>query len=222
MVQKTPEENAGGQGMRNFHLELIYENAGGETYTMPIGNGLFLGAMMIILIVIAVVAAVLVSILFTSQGIRKMKGMRQKEELCFQSVQECRMTPSAAPVGTGTGMPGETGRISMGETTILGGEWIPPAGTLWRKKTGEKIRIRKSVFSIGKDFQEADYAVKDNPLISRLHAVFRCQYGSYYIEDNNSANGTFVNERRLALGQEACLKSGDRIRIADEEFEFYM
>lgn len=208
--------------MRNFRLELICENAGGEAYTVRIGSGLFLGAIMVVLVVIVIGAAVLTSIIFTSRGIRRAEKMRQKEALCFQPVREYQQPPSVVPVMARPGTAEENGRASPGETTILGGEWVPPAGTLWRRKTGEKIRIRKSVFSIGTDFQEADYLIADNPLISRLHTVFRCQYGSYYIADKNSTNGTFVNERRLALGQEACLKSGDRIRIADEEFEFYM
>lgn len=201
--------------MRSFQLELIYESSKGETYAMQIGSGLFVGVVVAVLVVIAVGAAFLASAVFTYRGMKKSgKEVQRKEALCFQQVQECYEPPSVISTAARPGMPGET--------TILGGEWIPPAGTLWRKKTREKIKIRKVIFSIGKDCQEADYSIRNNPLISKIHAVLRYQYGSYYIADKNSVNGTFVNERRLALGQEVCLRSGDRIRIADEEFEFYM
>lgn len=208
--------------MRNFRLELIYESAGGETYAVPVESGFFLGMVMAAVVMMVVAAAAFTSILFIYRKVRKKKEMCQKEKLCFQSVQECHPLPSVVPAMVRPGMAEENGRVSPGETTILGGEWIPPVGTLWRRKTGEKIRIRKAVFAVGKDFQEADYLITDNPLISKCHTVFRYQYGSYYITDKDSANGTFVNEKRLTLGQEVCLKSGDRIRLADEEFEFYM
>lgn len=35
-----------------------------------------------------------------------------------------------------------------------------------------------------------------------------------------STNGTFVNGSRVSPNQEVALKSGDVIRISDEEFEF--
>lgn len=212
--------------MRNFQLELLYENARGETYAMQIGSGFFIGLAAVILVVVAVSAAFLASAIFSSRRIKKTeKVMRQKEALCFQPVQEYHSSPSVIPAVTKTGIPGMVGegeKDSSGETTVLGGAWIPPVGTLWRRKTGERIRIRKSSFSIGQDCREVDYSIPDNLLISRVHTVLRCQYGFYYIADKDSVNGTFVNEKRLALGQEVCLKSGDRIRIADEEFEFYM
>jgi len=41
-----------------------------------------------------------------------------------------------------------------------------------------------------------------------------------YIVDNNAANGTFVNGVKARAGQEIKLKSGDKILLADEKFEF--
>ena len=45
-------------------------------------------------------------------------------------------------------------------------------------------------------------------------------YKFYFIKDNNSSNGTYVNGKRLSGEMEEELKDNDMIRLADEEFKF--
>ena len=43
--------------------------------------------------------------------------------------------------------------------------------------------------------------------------------GIYYINDEGSANGTFVNGIRLNPGQKIQMNRGDVIRLADSDFQ---
>src|SRR5258707_152044 len=57
-----------------------------------------------------------------------------------------------------------------------------------------------------------------DPGISRYHCWILVRDGVASVEDLASANGTFVNGKRLRLRHS--LKSGDRIRIGSTEFVF--
>ncbi|MCD8156158.1 MAG: trypsin-like peptidase domain-containing protein [Clostridiales bacterium] len=116
---------------------------------------------------------------------------------------------------------GETSVLGGGsdETSVLGGNMQPKA-TLTRRKNGESATIQKSLFVIGKERAKVDFCIPDNNSISRKHAEITCKGGIYYIKDNNSTNFTFVNGNKISPNQEMKLNSGDKIKLADEEFEF--
>ncbi len=59
----------------------------------------------------------------------------------------------------------------------------------------------------------------DVPAVSRRHAAIFRERGSYFIEDLQSRNGTFLNDNRLT--ERAPLGEGDRLLICDQEFRFY-
>ena len=117
---------------------------------------------------------------------------------------------------------GETSVLGggAGETSVLGGGAMQPMATLIRKKNGETANITKSLFIIGKERQKVDFCVPDNNSVSRNHANIVCKGGVYYLVDKNSTNYTFVNGNKLNPNQEVKLNSGDKIKLADEEFEF--
>ena len=117
---------------------------------------------------------------------------------------------------------GETSVLGggAGETSVLGGGAMQPTATLIRKKNGETANIAKPLFIIGKERQKVDFCVPDNNSVSRNHANIVCKGGVYYIVDKNSTNYTFVNGNKLNPNQEVKLNSGDKIKLADEEFEF--
>ena len=56
-------------------------------------------------------------------------------------------------------------------------------------------------------------------MISRKHCRITNQTGIYYINDEGSANGTFVNGVRLNPGQKVQINRGDIIRMADSDFQ---
>jgi len=56
--------------------------------------------------------------------------------------------------------------------------------------------------------------------VSREHAVLVHVEGRWCIEDVGSANGTFVNDVRVALGAAHPLRHGDRVRLGEETLVF--
>lgn len=115
-----------------------------------------------------------------------------------------------------------------GETTVLGGgagetsvlSQNVNGGTLVRASNNERIPICSAEFVVGRERSSVDYCIGGNTNISRVHARFVVRNGSTFIVDNKAANGTFVNGVKARAGQEIELKSGDKILLADEKFEF--
>jgi sigma-B regulation protein RsbU (phosphoserine phosphatase) len=59
----------------------------------------------------------------------------------------------------------------------------------------------------------------DVPAVSRRHAAILHERGRYFIEDLQSRNGTFLNDKRLS--DRAPLDEGDQFIICDQEFRFH-
>lgn len=58
------------------------------------------------------------------------------------------------------------------------------------------------------------------PTVSNIHATIEYRDEAFFLEDQRSANGTRLNDRKVANGQPIRLKSGDRIKFANHEFKF--
>ena len=110
--------------------------------------------------------------------------------------------------------------MSGGETTVLSASDVGPNPALTRVKTGERISINKPVFRIGKEKSYVDYFIGDNTAISRSHANIHTDNGEYYIEDTNSTNHTYVNGKLISSNVKVKLVSGDKVRLANEDFTF--
>ena len=61
--------------------------------------------------------------------------------------------------------------------------------------------------------------VSFNNMISRKHWTFYINGNTYYIVDEKSANGTYVNGYKLQPDQYYQVKRGDIIRMADSDFQ---
>jgi pSer/pThr/pTyr-binding forkhead associated (FHA) protein/Mg-chelatase subunit ChlD len=72
----------------------------------------------------------------------------------------------------------------------------------------------------GKDTEHLDYIVVNETTIGRRHALIEYKDYSFWIIDQGSINGTFVNGK--AVSSEVRLKHGDRIRLHKCDFEFIM
>lgn len=75
--------------------------------------------------------------------------------------------------------------------------------------------VGEAGISMGRS-EEREIVLQD-PAASRMQADVRSQDGVYWIRDYGSANGTFVNGRRV---RERPMQHGDRIRIGSTEFRF--
>lgn len=120
---------------------------------------------------------------------------------------------------------GETtvlGGGNIGETTVLGAAptATQPKPHLIRTKNNEKINLDKPVFRIGKEKSYVDYFIGDNTAISRSHANFISRDGQYFVMDTNSTNHTYVNGAMIQSNVETQLSHGDKVRLANEDFEF--
>ncbi len=72
--------------------------------------------------------------------------------------------------------------------------------------------------SIGRS-KENIVHIRDNPRISRFHALIRCHDGfNYQIADLGSRNGTFVNDKRVVVATP--LENNALIRLGDVEILF--
>ena len=91
-----------------------------------------------------------------------------------------------------------------------------PAHTSERRirLVGRQMRIvrRSAARDLVPEIDLADKPV--DPGVSRLHAVLAsASDGTWFISDPGSANGTFVNNRELDVGERVTLHEGDRINL---------
>lgn len=93
---------------------------------------------------------------------------------------------------------------------------------LIRKNSFDRMDINKPVFRIGKERSYVDYFVANNNAISRIHADIITKNNSFFVKDENSTNGTYVNGNRLTPNEEVQVFDGDIITFANEEFEFHI
>jgi hypothetical protein len=82
----------------------------------------------------------------------------------------------------------------------------------------EDISLSRGITCIGNG-SNADILI-DRDTISKMHAKIDCEDSSYYIEDLNSTNGTFVNEEPLAYKERRMLKTNDIVSFADIRYRF--
>ena len=124
---------------------------------------------------------------------------------------ETPKTEIPVPNGPGIMMGGLSGQLSS-----------RPVPHFVRVKTGEIINITKPEFTIGKSESKADYTIKDNTAVSRVHCIIVQKDGVNYIKDNNSTNHTYLNGVELEPGKEVLLKNKTTVRMGDEEFTFLL
>lgn len=119
------------------------------------------------------------------------------------------------------------------DATILnrGGSAPVHIPVLRSRETGEIIKIGYSGFLVGRQRMKNGVVIKlPNvkqpdlilPLqdISHSHASFFSDGGRWFVKDENSLNGTFVNEENIGKGGRRILEEGDVVRFASEVYEF--
>ena len=70
----------------------------------------------------------------------------------------------------------------------------------------------------GSDSENVNYVVIPEATIGRAHSMIEYKDHSFWVIDQSSLNGTFVNNKRIET--ETRLKHGDRLRFHKHEFEF--
>lgn len=107
-------------------------------------------------------------------------------------------------------------------TMILGmeSEAVQLNPHLVRMKNNERILLNKSEFRIGRDQDFNDYSLSDNRYVGGSHCCVYTRNGEYFIQDNNTKNHTYVDGRPIPPGQDVKLSHGQKVMLANEEFEF--
>lgn len=83
--------------------------------------------------------------------------------------------------------------------------------SLHRDRTGEIFQIDKKVS-----------VIRNNKTLSKVHCIIRVEDREYYLEDDDSLNGTYLEDRKLQPGERAVLQDGCRVRLSDDEFVFHI
>ncbi len=97
--------------------------------------------------------------------------------------------------------------------------------TLSLQKTPPSYPVTQRHFPIGENpvvigrLKTCDVFLEPDA-VSRKHAAITFDKGIYYLEDLNSRNDTYLNNRKLEPGLRTVLKHKDRIRICDFTFLF--
>ena len=123
-------------------------------------------------------------------------------------LRELRRTTAPAPEATGFHQVGPGGRAAATDAWLVAvrGGGLEP---------GERFDLFGGI-SIGRS-PDADVRIEDR-FASGIHARAYSRGPSYYVEDMNSTNGTFLNGARL--DGEALLSDLDELRIGDTELRF--
>ena len=94
----------------------------------------------------------------------------------------------------------------------------PSSPALIIRHTGQVFQLTQEPVTIGR--QEGNTIVLADPQASRHHATISWQAGSFVVQDMGSANGTFVNEKRIAAPQP--LRDGYVVRMGNTVFDMQL
>lgn len=84
-------------------------------------------------------------------------------------------------------------------------------------ENGRSIALTKLFYSIGRN-NSCDLVI-DKPSVSRNHAHLHYRSGQWYLCDDGSLNGTYINNAPLPRGMQYPLNNGDRISLG-RKFSF--
>jgi pSer/pThr/pTyr-binding forkhead associated (FHA) protein len=97
-----------------------------------------------------------------------------------------------------------------------------PARFILRAENGETLQeyqLDKAEIVIGRA-PTSDILLSKDKLTSRRHATIRYENGQFYLYDERSANGTFVNGQQVEEGS-YLLHDGDHVGIGEHELVFH-
>lgn len=93
--------------------------------------------------------------------------------------------------------------------------FLESTGSIFR--LGDKTVIGRENPSLEIDFE----GYPNGQFVSGVHAQIIFTHNRYYLEDLGSSNHSYVNERRLAVGQLEPLNDGDKVRFGKIELTFH-
>ena len=95
-----------------------------------------------------------------------------------------------------------------------------PTAYLIHSNSGTRLLIAKDRYVLGSKEGMTDYCISGNPAVSRRHAAIVNENGILFLQDLESKNHSYVNDRQLEPGEKLVIRNQDVIRLANEEFVF--
>jgi len=80
------------------------------------------------------------------------------------------------------------------------------------------VNINRTI-SIGRD-EGNDIVIKDDPLVSRRHALIEKEGDTYYVMDKGSTNGTYLNNNPIPRLERVKIKDGDVLTVGKTKLYF--
>ncbi|MDO8643989.1 MAG: FHA domain-containing protein [bacterium] len=87
-------------------------------------------------------------------------------------------------------------------------------------KKPEIYQIDQKEIFVGRD--DVNFVVLPDRAVSRRHFSIQQDGGAFFVTDLKSANGTFLNERKITTDEKNILRPGDKLRIEKFEILFQM
>ena len=130
----------------------------------------------------------------------------------------------------------EVGGAEAWQPSLTGGFKYMPDETIYKRgEMGRKVsrglkttvaRIRfkdrniniNKMISIGRD-EVNDIVIRDDPLVSRKHALIEKEGNEYFVMDKGSTNGTYVNNNPIGSCDRVRIRSGDTITVGKTKLE---
>ena len=111
----------------------------------------------------------------------------------------------------------QMGRLASGDVTEIESSAAQdgPFGILWVKEGHRRGHIYKIKENSTVGRKDGDL-ILDDPKVSSMHAKFTYESGHFVVWDFGSANGTFVNGKRIR--QATPLNENDLVKIGDTAF----
>lgn len=136
--------------------------------------------------------------------------------------------PKKDPPKKETSEDSEPDTIFDGETRIDDGDDESP--TMWatqehsplviRLSSGEAFILQSALTRIGRSPKQCDIVLADNGYIGNCHAEIIQYKNRYYLRDRGSANGTFVNDKKLSSEDSEELGCNTLFKLHNESFLF--
>ena len=152
-------------------------------------------------------------------AMRQNPGLTSKRTEAFADALERGASLEELAACLSCSLPGTTDLSAMPD----GAEGQPQnAGCLYLiAVNGERpivFRIMENEYVIGRSPEKADGLIRGNRMVGRIHCRILRRGAEYFAEDMHSANGTWVNGKKLIRGENRKLSDGDILRVADISF----
>ncbi len=81
------------------------------------------------------------------------------------------------------------------------------------ESSGKTIQFQKAVVEVGRD-KNSDFLLEGKPIVARRQATFLYEKNTWFLRDNFSTNGTWLNGAKIQPGKKYQLATNDEINFA--------